>query len=351
MKILSILLMSVMLYASQSHTGKLSLYLTNVDAGGKIFNVVLSSVQLNNDFWFDNYYLESAFTAYSYAVKPSVKIYNQSNNSYFKQANVGVRSLYISRKMNNITVGAGILPLSQSFYSKTSSDFVKEGEGLTLLQDIDLPGLFLKYNEGNNINNSNKIYTILIFSKDNKNVPTNKYKNKHKRNNDYIFLINSISHKKFRFISEVIFSKEYYDKNYLGNSYVAGTSINYDDTEYSGINLYAVIGASKYKKYNGWSFVVGARKDFDIFKKDMFVHEEFFKPFDHWYSHNSGNLQENNYNEVYNIYNFSTTSTLGIQLRDNVLLTLDYSYSTIKRFNEIKPTSYSILNFKVKYSF
>ena len=322
-------------------SGKLVYFLSEMQIKDKSDNINLISSQINNDIYYDDIYFESAITAYAYESKSGNRIYNCSIGEAFEKFDISLRSFYISKRLENISFGLGIVPLSQASYTKYSSNMVKQGDGLSILHNIDLLSLYYKtYNDKGSFN--------VVFSKDYDWVPTNLYTPKTERNSTYMFFINEYNN----VITEFVYNRHNDKKlNLIGIGY--SKCIN-------STNLYGSFGYSKTtieKSYYGSAIELGIRRDFDIGFRDSFINFEFFKTFNDWNSLNKGSLIENNYNTIFNNKE-SYISTVGINVNKDLLISIDFSHSeTLKnssnfiRLNNEDGYNLDIIKLKVNYSF
>ena len=260
------------------------------------FNELLSynSIQLNLDYLDENFYFSMTPYAYIYFTESGDELLGSNYSDRFQDKDLFFRSLYMSYTFDKTTIGIGILPLSNSFPMHFTSDYYQDGEGLSIISDVDPLALFMTYR----VNDENKILLgggIL----DTQIIPTGQYVNKHNKDKSYgIFLTQTITEGKFKIINDFKLTNIYFDKIQSGKLYNIGVGLSWDDSEYSGWTLYNVSALSLYdnnsiasqeevmasnskyttgivkfpqsfvfdtKKYTGGANLLGFRKDVDFF--------------------------------------------------------------------------------------
>jgi hypothetical protein len=266
------------------------------------------------------------------------------------------RSLYISYDITNeITIGAGVLPFSNSASSKYNYDYIQDGEGIYMLNDNALTSVFVKYKSGN----SRTIFGIGAI--DNIIVPSGDYIAEDLKENSYsIFLINNYNIGQFEIVNELLYNNVAYKGTSVAEVYLYGLNISYDDSDKSGLSIYGTIGGSLYKAHSGdaknkilfdagipsyipnmypnnFSFedetyygaasALGFRYDFMLFRQEFFINPEWFHTFGDWNSGNQGNLYNGSkINQTFEIRDDSYYLGLGYVFTENLIFIGTYQY-------------------------
>jgi hypothetical protein len=339
-KFLIILFFCLSLKAEYNFSGNVDTYLAWAEMGEENDYITMTTTQINNDYAYNNFIFQSTLNAYKYKRNDGTKISSNSIDEYFPEEKISFRSLYIGYSDNTKTFGVGIIPLSQTNYSTTSSDLVEKGNGMMIINEIDLFGVFYKIK--NNNNNS-----LFIIAKDNEKLPVDTFNNSHRRDNEYLFYMFDYALDNSKYSFEYSYSKHYEQGIYTGNLNIVGLEYLYKNDK-TGVLFKSEVGYSIYnnnsynikdicytdtpetsydknKNYYGQSLLLGFRKDFNIFLKDAFVYVEYFKPFNNWFSLNNGSLQENSYNAVFNVGEYSSIISFGYNINKNLLVLVDAS--------------------------
>ena len=329
------------------------------------FNELLSynSIQLNLDYLDENFYFSMTPYAYAYFTESGNELLGSNYSNRFKDKDIIFRSLYMSYTFDKLTTGIGILPLSNSFPMHFTSDYYQDGEGLSIISDLDPLALFIKYR----FNDENKLLIgggIL----DSKFIPTGQYINEYNIDKSYgIFITQTIRNKKFKIINDFKYTEVFYDSIKAGEFYNLGVGISWDDSEYSGWTFYNVSALSLYrnnslavkdkiiannpkitesalltfsssfvfdtKTYTGGANLFGFRRDFDFFTIDSFINFEWFHTFSDWTSANKGAPYNSNCNQISNIRNNSYFINYGLRISELSTLKINYTYI---EFDEIE---------------
>ncbi len=323
-----------------------------------------SSLQLSLDYYKNGFYFSATPYAYAYFTKSGAKISNSNYSKPCANENFFFRSLYVSYSPNDkFTFGAGVLPISNSFPMQYTSDYYQDGEGLTIINDLDPLALFVKYR----FNDTNKLIAGFGYI-DTGFIPSGRYINEHNEEDSYgIFLTQTIRDDKFKIINDLKYSNLQYNSSPMGELYNIGTGISWDDSEFSGLTLYNVFALSLYKNnsinvrdqiladnpaytsavmsaypssfvfdnkiYTGAANLLGFRKDLDIFNFESFINFEWFHTFNDWASNNKGSPYNSNCNHMSNIRNNSYFVNYGVRISELSTLQINYTHM---EFDEIE---------------
>jgi hypothetical protein len=322
------------------------------------------SLQFYVDYFKDGFYFSATPYAYAYNTKSGSKLSNSNYSKPCDNENFFFRSLYMSYSPNdNLSFGVGVLPLSNSFPMQYTSDYYQDGEGLTIINDMDPLAAFIKYR----FSDSNRII-VGFGSTDTYIIPSGRYINEHLEEDTYsLFLTQTITYDKFKIINDFKYSNVKYNNSDMGKLYNAGTGIAWDDSEYSGYTFYNIFALSLYDSnaknvesllladnpaftpavissypsffafsndtYKGAANLFGFRKDIDILNFESFINIEWFHTFGDWASMNKGSPYNSNCNHMSNIRDDSYFINYGIRI--NELSTLQINYTYIE-FDEIQ---------------
>jgi len=374
-KIILILLLTVtFLQAEFSISGKSSTWYANykkemVQGEDKTSDFYTTNLQLNVDYKKDNFYFQSTLFGYIYDTESGKEM--QSANYYkgFEKKDLFFRSLYMSYKVTpNFSVGAGVLPFSNSAPIKYNDDYIQDGEGINILNDAALTSAFLKYE----IENSRTI--VGIGTQDDILVPLGNYLLELVQEDSYTaFIINTYTKDKLEFVSEFLYTNMKYETIELSEIYLLGFSAAWDDSEESGYSVYGAIGGSIYdnhntkakgaiysntlgdkaaygdyisaqspdnfaienKKYYGGSHLLGARKDFSIGREEFFINAEWFHTYGDWSSGNQGNIYLPKNNQMYNIRDDSYYLNAGYIINNDAQFRVSYTYLEFEEMGKI----------------
>ncbi|MEA1954869.1 MAG: hypothetical protein U9N02_00055 [Campylobacterota bacterium] len=315
-----------------------------------------NSLQLSIDYYDDGFYFSVTPYAYIYFTESDDKIVNTNFSTPFKSKDFFFRTLYISYTIDKFTIGAGVLPLSNSFPMQYTNDYYQDGEGLNILADRDPLALFIKYKFSDTNQLLAGIGVINIEY-----IPVGTYVNEHNVDDSYgTFLTQTITNDKFKIINDFKFSNISYDGVELGKIYSIGTGISWDDSEYSGWTFYNTLAFSLYennsiavkdkilannpkltptamnlfpnsftfdnKTYTGAANLFGFRKDLDLFNIESFINFEWFHIFGDWASGNKGAPYNSNSNQMSNIRNNSYFINYGIRINELTTFKINYTY-------------------------
>jgi hypothetical protein len=358
-------------YSDWNYFGELKTYIVNIDKTKENptlsdFHEIVSytSLQLNLDYYKNGFYFSATPYAYIYFTKSGGKISNSNYSEPCQNENFFFRTLYASYSPNNkFTFGAGVLPLSNSFPMQYTTDYYQDGEGLTIINDLDPLAIFAKYR----FSDTNKVI-LGIGSIDTHFIPSGRYVNEHQEDGTYgIFFTQTIDHNKFKIINDFKYSNIKYNDKDMGKLYNIGTGVSWDDSEYSGYTFYNIFALSLYKSnalnvvndiladnpkftpevlaaypssfafsndtYEGAANLLGFRKDLDLFNFESFVNLEWFHTFKDWASLNKGSPYNSNCNHMSNIRNNSYFINYGIRMSELSTFQVNYAYM---EFDEIQ---------------
>jgi hypothetical protein len=334
-----------------------------------------NSLQLNVDYFKDNFYFSMAPYVYIYYTESGNEVRNGNHPNPFVDRDFFFRSLFASYTMGNITIGGGVLPYSNSYPMQYSMDYYQDGEGLSILGDIDPLALFIKYQ----INDDHKLVLSAGYS-DTGFISQGDYFNWHNIEDSYgVSLTQTIHDGKFKYLNDFRFMNLKFDGIDMAKLYSFGTGILWDDAEYSGWSIYNSFGVSIYKNnntnaqeailkatvgytpakrakfpdsfafdnktYTGAANLFGVRKDLDIFELDSFLNVEWFHTFSDWESANKGSPYNSNCTQVSNIRDNSLYVNYGVRINELTTFKINYTYLQYDEFVKVgAPSSVDTLN-------
>jgi len=320
-----------------------------------------ANVQLNLDYENSDFYFQSSIFAYGYRMDNGDEVQLPNYYDTVDEQGIFFRSLYMSYKAtDNLSIGAGVLPFSNSTPTKYNNDYMQDGEGIYMLNDNSLTSVFGIYKT----EHSRTIVGLGTF--DQILVPTGNYIDEtlRKGGSYTAFAINTYEHNKFALTTEVLYNHIEYEKKDLADVTVGGVALVYDDSEDSGWSVYGVAGFSIYdnhntdakeaiyentlgpkapagdyiaslypssfaiedKTYYGAATLLGARKDFSLYRTDFFVSAEWFHTYGDWSSGNQGNIYMCQSNQTFNIRDNSYFLNTGYIISDSMLLRFNVTY-------------------------
>jgi len=324
-------------------------------------NIHLTNIQLNLDYENEDFYVQTSLYGYVYHTKSGDPLKFINYYEPVEKQDIFFRSLYISYKATDeISIGAGVLPLSNSTPTKYNNDYIQDGEGIYMLNDSVLTSVFATYKTENS-------RTILLLGTiDPLLVPTGNYIDETLRQGGSysIVLVNKLQMDKFELTTQVSFNHMEFEQKNLSDAWVSGMALVYDDSEDSGWSVYGVAGFSVYnndnadsksaiydkvfkekapagdyiaslypnsfnfekKTYYGGASLLGARKDFSIGKQDFFVSGEWFHVYGDWISGNHGNIYMEQNNQTFNIRDNSYFLNLGYLITNNFMFRISTTY-------------------------
>ena len=352
-------------YFGEFKTYFATIHKTKEKEGVEDFKELLNynSLQLSIDYYDSGFYFSTTPYIYVYFTESGDDIKNANFSKAFQSKDFFFRSLYMSYSIKKWTIGIGILPFSNSFPMQYTSDYYQDGEGLSIISDLDPLALFVKYR----FNDNNKILAGIGLI-DTGFIPNGIYIDEHQVDNSYgTFLIQTINNDKFKIINDFKYTMVMFDKVKTGEAYNIGTGISWDDSEYSGWTFYNTLAFSIYKNnsikvkdkilssnpkyttsainkfsssfvfdnntYHGAANLFGFRKDFDIFNIESFINFEWFHTFGDWSSGNKGAPYNSNCNQISNIRDNSYFINYGIRISELATFQINYTYL---EFDEIK---------------
>lgn len=332
----------------------------NIDEKG-----VCASIQMDIKYKNDGFFFNATPFAHYFDLNSGRKLRNNNFDYAFKDHDIFFRSLYMSYTTGDFTYGFGILPLSNAFPMEFTDDYYADGEGLSIINDINLLSAFVKYQ----INPDNDIM-LAYHQVDTGFVNVGKYSNEHIKDKTKGFgIIQNIKDGKYKMVNQLFFIDTYYDGEPYGEILNLGTGISWDDSEYSGWSLYGSFGVSTLfsnsanikdvllgrhdgqgqgpgqgqgggiedkfpyifdfttdNRY-GAASLLGFRYDIDeLFGMGSFVNAEWFHTFNDWVSGNHGEPYSSNCNQLYNIRDNSYFVQYGVILADGLQLSVSYTY-------------------------
>ena len=366
--ILIILVFSILLNAKElNFSGILNTGYGGSDAeiigeSEKYQHIVSTNIQLNVDYSYKKFNFQGTLFGYVYDMPGSDKAQIKNYYEPFKETDIFFRSLYMSYEATNeLSIGIGILPFSNSTPTKYNNDYVQDGEGIYMLNDNNLASVFGLYKT----NNSRTIFGLGTI--DDILAPKGNYIDETLRQGGSYtaFLINTYkATDKITITSELLYNRMTYEKIKIADVYLGGIATVYDDSEVSGWSFYNVIGASIYKNnniaakeeifehtlkdkaeygdyimaqypnnfaiekdtYYGGAMLWGGRKDFSIARNDFFVSAEWFHTFGDWSSGNQGNIYLCQDNQIFNVRDNSYYAVFGWIINSSSLVRLSYTY-------------------------
>jgi len=296
---------------------------------------------------------------YIYETNDAQMIKNTNYTDAFPKQDIFFRNLYMSYNANNIIYGIGIIPMGNGFPIRFTKDYIKSGEGIVMLSDINPLSAFVKFKS------DKSSYIGMISSLDTGELPAGMYLDKSFEKGSYGFcIVHTYKNHKIEIKEEILYT----DIKYKGSDYATegnmGIGISYDDSIDTGLSLYGVLGGSYFKNkssnvkdemlqdfnvpdipqtqfmmnfdenknYYGAATLIGFRKDFDIGKHDSFINMEWFHTFGDWTSGNQGAPYTNNCNQIANIRDNSYFINFGFIPRKDILIGINYVYM---EFNDV----------------
>jgi len=361
MKILLMLLMYLSLQAdgfnysfnSISYIGIFGLNV--IDYGEYKDTVYYSSIQANLDYDYKGIHIQATPFAYGYDSTLGVPLQNPNLYEPYDNTEIFFRSLYISIDLDYLTIGAGVLPFSNSTPTKYSTaNYIQDGEGINMINDSSLTSVFgLVSTE-----NSRTIFGVGTL--DDILVPLGTYLDESLTEGQYtIFFINEYKWDKFILTSQIMWNYMTYYGDHITSVGIAGSNLVWDDSDESGLSLYGSLAASIYdnnnksskekildeyeipgyvvdmypdnftfdnKTYYGASSLLGLRQDFDFRKKEFFINIEWFHTYGDWSSGNQGNMYNTKNNQMFNIRNNSYFANLTYVIDSSNSLGVSYTY-------------------------
>jgi hypothetical protein len=321
----------------------------------------LNALQLNLSYENDGFFFNATPYAYFYKTESDEKVFNNNIGSFDKEA-IFFRTLYASYTIGDTTYGAGLLPFSNSFPMQYKTDYLQDGEGLSIISDLEPLAAFM-------IHYFSDTHRMLlgIGMIDTTIIPAGDYVNENMIDKTYgLFLTQTLTYDTIQIINDIKYSQMYYEKKHGGDLFSAGTGIAWDDAEYSGWSIYNLFAISYYKNnstniknemlsdmpqvtpgvlnkfsssfhfddqtYKGAANLIGVRKDFDLFGIDTFLTAEWFHTFDDWESVNKGSIYQANTKYISNIRDNAYYITLGLRLWDASMFRINY---TRMEFDEV----------------
>jgi len=363
MNILFMLLLAVSLYAETHTSGKIQYNFSSISTDCKSFEedeISQTLLQFNLDYNYKDIYIQ---------ITPMVNIFHTQNKfiqpNYYNtwdESELFLRSFYISYTDNEITFGVGLLPFSDSDTIKYNNNYTSNGEGIYMLNDNNLASVFLLWKHNNNrlITGIGTVDSLL---------PNGTYIADELKENSYTaFIIDTYTYNKFKFTNEFLYNSIYFEGVHTGDAYLLGSTIEYNDSEVSGVSIYTTIGASMYKNnsinakqeiykrfgipegtellypdsfainddtYYGQALLIGFRKDFDIFSEEFYINAEYFHTFNDWSSGNQGNVYSGKATQTFNIRDNSYYINAGYNYNRNLQIKLIYQYIELEESSRI----------------
>ena len=296
-------------------------------------------------------------------------LYETSDGSYltspnrsddFKTSDIFFRSLYLQYKLNeNISIGAGVIPFSNSSPIEYTYGYNPDGEGINIINDSEFLAVYGIYRWTDDGNHK------IIFgygTQDQGYVPMGDYITKSLNEDNRIgFLLYEYQDMKNKFILEYLNSNVKYQTIPITRLELFGMHYSYNDSLESGYSFYGQLGASRYHSYSvgakdpilkankipgyvvnfmpeqfqfdeskrswGYASLLGVRKDFDIMNNEFYVNFEWFRTYDNFVSGNHGTpylgIKSNN---IFNIRDNAYFLNLGYNLNRYLTFRVYYEY-------------------------
>jgi len=324
------------------------------------------SLEMKIKYHYKNFRFNAVPYAYKTGTKSSKNNENANFHKLFNSQDLFFRGLYISYNLSpKILVGMGIVPMGNGFPMEYTKDYMSDGEGLSILSDIDPLGIFFKFK----INENHKI--LVNFSQTNTlNIPSGMHAIPHLIDNTKgMAVIHKFSKGKIHATTEYIYANTYYTKHKIAESNTIGFGIVYDDSEFSGWSIYDSIGFSRIKNLSNnakfemladseidpkmvktapssFNFgtgkiqlsaanLLGIRKDFETFGNESFINFEWFHTKGGWLSSNVGAPYTGNCTQLFDIRNNSYFINYGYRLGKSTFMQINYAYLESKEALQI----------------
>ena len=343
----------------------------NHETSGEITknDVATQMIQLNIDYDIDNWHFQATPFGYIYNVKGKDTIKNPNFRDPYPTTDWWFRSLYFTYTWDKLSLGAGVLPFSNTAPTKFNDDFVEDGEGVLLINDSVLTAVFGIYKDGN-------YRTIFgIGSPDELIVDNGNYVDNHLREDGFsVFLINTFKEDKLEVTSQFIWNSVEYDGvKFLDNTNI-GVNVSWDDSVDSGWSFYGSLAGSEYRSdarkaekeiYNvvfkdnpygmsglqygrlveslypenfgmdkqklyGAASLLGFRKDFNIGKEDFFVNGEWTHMYGDYLSGSQGSFYTAKNNQVASIRDDAYYIQLGYIFNNDLRFRVSYTVVEIE---------------------
>ena len=377
--LLLIMLMSGIQANEWDFTGKTTTILSNYETndivkGKNSEQIYAQTLQLNIDYNNGNFHFQATPFAYKYGTNSNEPIKYRNWAAPYDSYDVWFRSLYATYTVGNWSIGAGVLPFSNSSPTKFNDDYIEDGEGVLLINDSVLTSVFVVHRYGNSktIFGAGTPYHLIVN--------TGNYIDPTLREDAYsIFLINTYKIEKWEIISEYLYNDIRYNQKQLAEDHLIGATISWDDSENSGLSLYGTaagcfwdgkqsnskdeiyntyfsdndyglpasyygeIVKSKYpdnfaledQKSYGAAHMLGVRQDFDIGTKEFFINAEWMRTYGNYISGNQGTFYLGKNNQFYNIRDNSYYIQVGWIVNENLRFRLSHEMVEMKREGKI----------------
>lgn len=345
-----------------------------IDAKNDIYNgsekqttVYAQLAQASIDYTNDNWHFSVTPFGYIYDTQDGSKMKNNTFYDPYEKQAFWFRSLYVSYTSGNWTLGAGILPFSNSAPAHYNDDYIEDGEGILLLNDSVLNAVFALYKT----ENSRTIFgwgtPEQIFG-----VNSGDYTQDELKEDCYsVFAINTYNKDKFKYTTQAIYHKLNFDKNKLGDTGNLNVNVVWDDSEETGLSLYGTVAASywrseakhskesienlyfgrqaaqlgipatalgsasvarspqsfEYNKYDtfGGAHQLGFRYDFEVKDTEFFVNAEWTHVYGNWMSGSPGSFYLGKNNSMYNMRDNSYYAQVGWVVNQNLRIRLSHT--------------------------
>ena len=311
-----------------------------------------------NEMWFSNAKLRYEYKneGFTFKTMPFVThytseqgpIFNGNIMNEFDQDEFFFKELYASYTTGNHTFGAGLLPFSDNSFIEFQDDYIKKGEGLSTIIEMDFMNLFYMYKLNDEVDFKAGIGKINALDF----IPRAKYTTEAAEDSNFAWAVLDQNYEKWKFYSQFIYADGKYNKKKAFDAYLFGQGVAYDDTEYSGLSVYGIGALSVFdgKQSNiykdqmedfgmpagmenmfpdnfdtqdeiliGGSVLAGIRKDFDL-NWMWFVNFEHFHVFGDWFSGNSGIPYRGNCSTMLNVRDYSNMIAIGTEPRKHLQL-------------------------------
>ena len=338
--------------------------------GNSSDKAIYSNLQVNYDYYYNRLHFQMTPYMYFYDTQDGKKLRNGNKNLPYKKEDIFFRSFYISYLITNTTsIGVGILPFSNSNFLDYENNFINDGEGLSMLNDSNLMSIFFR----TKINNTKIVGGVGML---NSFMPMGSYQLESMRKGTTTLFLTSDTYfnknNNLRMINEILYSNIKYNNKYnISKLYLLGTGLSYDDSLNTGLVYYGTFGISIYKNNNidakesilktnkipnyiyknypgqfdfnnktyiGAAYLLGIRKDFDIFKHDFYINLKWFHTYNDWTSANIGSPYNVSFNSTYNVRNNAYFAQIGLNINSKSSIGFSLEKIEVKKISKVGAT-------------
>lgn len=327
------------------------------------------SAQFNLTKYYGDFKFNTIIYAGAYKTSDGSELSGPNRSDTFKKSDIFFRSLYLQYNVNeNISVGAGVIPFSNSSPIEYTYGYNPDGEGVNIINDSEflaVYGIYKWQNEGN--------HKVLfgIGTQDQTKIPMGDYITEAlNKGNKIGFLLYEYNNNKNKFILEYLNSYVNYNDIPITNIELLGVHYSYNDSLVSGMSYYFQGGVSKYRSYSleakdevlaangipgyvvqympeqfafdedktswGYASLLGVRKDFDIYNNEFYVNLEWFRTFDNFVSGNHGTpylgIKANN---IFNVRDNAYFVNFGYNYNKDITFRVYYEYLEFKETKKV----------------